>query len=89
MIMYCSPIKKKQLISLIVFINIKTEHKSEHAKNYYAVNPMKPNGEVSERFKVQTWNVCVGATRPRVRISPSPFYYLIESLIVRMLFFVL
>ena len=30
-------------------------------------------GEVSEWFKVQTWNVCVGATPPGVRIPPSPF----------------
>ncbi len=29
---------------------------------------------MSEWFKVQTWNVCVGATLPRVRISPSPFF---------------
>ena len=32
-------------------------------------------GEVSERFKVQTWNVCVGATSPRVRIPPSPYNF--------------
>ena len=31
------------------------------------------NGEVSEWFKVQTWNVCAGATLPGVRIPPSPF----------------
>ncbi len=29
-------------------------------------------GEVSERLKVQTWKVCVGATSPGVRIPPSP-----------------
>ena len=32
-------------------------------------------GEVSEWFKVQTWNVCVGETPPRVRIPPSPNLY--------------
>lgn len=32
------------------------------------------NGEVSEWFKVQTWNVCAGATLPGVRIPPSPFF---------------
>ncbi len=31
-------------------------------------------GEVSERLKVQTWKVCVGAISPRVRIPPSPFF---------------
>ena len=31
-------------------------------------------GEVSEWFKVQTWNVCVGATPPGVRIPPSPIF---------------
>ena len=36
------------------------------------LKPSKINGEVSEWFKVQTWNVCVGATPPRVRIPPSP-----------------
>ena len=32
------------------------------------------HGEVSEWFKVQTWNVCVGATSPWVRIPPFPDY---------------
>ncbi len=34
---------------------------------------MLSHGEVSEWFKVQTWNVCVGETPPGVRIPPSPF----------------
>ena len=32
---------------------------------------MKNPGEVSERFKVQSWKGCVGATPPWVRIPPS------------------
>ena len=32
------------------------------------------NGAVSEWFKVQTWNVCAGATPPGVRIPPAPIF---------------
>ncbi len=35
-------------------------------------NKYKNNGAVSEWFKVQTWNVCAGATPPGVRIPPAP-----------------
>ena len=50
---------------LVSRIDTKIGTKKENASN--------TNGEVSEWFKVQTWNVCVGATPPGVRIPPSPF----------------
>lgn len=37
---------------------------------------------MSEWFKVQTWNVCVGATPPGVRIPPSPFFMLDKSVMI-------
>ena len=37
---------------------------------------------MSEWFKVQTWNVCVGATPPGVRIPPSPFFMLDKSAMI-------
>lgn len=43
-------------------------------------------GEVSERLKVQTWKVCVGAISPRVRIPPSPFLFYLVLQIFRMSF---
>ncbi len=57
---------------------------------------MQTQGEVSEWFKVQTWNVCVGATPPRVRIPPSPIlkpplqkrWFFIFSLILSVVVFI-
>ncbi len=55
---------------------------------YHLVKILLLSGEVSEWFKVQTWNVCVGATPPGVRIPPSPFldfcpmFYLVFALIM-------
>lgn len=46
----------------------------------------KAQGEVSERLKVQTWKVCVGATSPGVRIPPSPIFPLVKGEIEFQLF---
>ena len=40
---------------------------------------MQMFGEVSEWFKVQTWNVCAGETLPWVRIPPFPPFYFLSS----------